>query len=207
MADDAATVFVIDDDLSVREAIAGVVASIGLRVETFQSTRDFLAHPRPDGPCALVLDVRLPETSGLDFQNELTAAGVDVPIIFITGFGDVPMSVRAMKAGAVEFLTKPFRDQDLIDAIQHAIERDRGRRAERSEHDALLRKYRSLTNREQQVMSFVARGDRNQDIARRLGTREITVKVQRGSLMRKMQATSAIDLARMADKLGLRDRG
>ncbi len=204
MAEAPATVFVIDDDISVRDAIEGIVRSVGLDVETFPSTGAFLKRQPHRGPACLVLDVRLPDISGLEFQSALAKAQIEVPIVFVTGFGDVPMSVRAMKAGAVEFLTKPFRDQELLDAIHHALEHDRQRRRERSDHDALRQKYETLTERERQVMAMVADGARNRDIARHLGTSEITVKVQRGHLMRKMEAMTAIDLARMADKLGLR---
>jgi RNA polymerase sigma factor (sigma-70 family) len=204
MSEDQPTVFVIDDDVSVREAIEGMVKSVGLQAQTFESAQDFLRKPPIDGPNCLVLDVRLPGLSGLDLQHELTAADIQIPIIFITGFGDIPMTVRAMKAGAVEFLTKPFRDQDLLDAIQHALEQDRTMRQQRSELAALQQRFKSLTERERQVMLLVVAGKLNREIAAELGTSEITVKVHRGRLMRKMQAESVIGLARMAEKLGIR---
>jgi FixJ family two-component response regulator len=204
--DGQATVYVIDDDASVREAVEGMLKSVGLRAETFQFARDFLQKGPPDGPNCLVLDVRLPGLSGLGFQDELIKANIRIPIVFITGFGDIPMTVRAMKAGAVEFLTKPFRDQDLLDAIQHALEQDRGMRQQRSELAALRQRFETLTKRECEVMAMVVAGQLNREIAARLGTSEITVKVQRSHLMRKMQAASVIDLARMAEKLDVRAR-
>ncbi len=194
-------VFVVDDDPSVREALQGLIRSVGLRVQTFGSAQEFLGSPRPDAPACLVLDVRLPGLSGLDLQRELVKAGVKLPIIFITGHGDIPMSVRAMKAGAVEFLTKPFRDQDLLDAIQQAIERDRIARQERVEMVELRHRFDSLTPREQQVMGLVVTGLLNKQIAAELGTSEVTIKVHRGQLMRKMGANSLPDLVRMAGKL------
>jgi FixJ family two-component response regulator len=196
-----ATVFIVDDDPSVREAIRGVVRSIGLHAEVYETAQEFLRHGPPAGPSCLVLDVRLPGVSGLDFQQELSQAGVHIPIIFVTGFGDIPMTVRAMKAGAVEFLTKPFRDQDLLDAVHHALERDRATRQQAAELAALQQRYDTLTQRERQVMRLVVAGRLNKEVAAELGLAEITVKVQRGQVMRKMEAESVTDLVRMADRL------
>jgi FixJ family two-component response regulator len=198
-----ATVFVVDDDMSVREAITGILRSVGLRAETFESPQEFLHHQAPSGPSCLVLDVRLPGLSGLDLQNELARANIDIPIIFITGYGDIPMTVRAMKAGAVEFLTKPFRDQDLLDAIQQALEHDRSRRRLHSDASTLRTRFLTLTQRERQVLELVVAGRMNKEIAAELGTAEITVKVQRGRVMRKMQADSVADLVRMAERLDI----
>jgi FixJ family two-component response regulator len=200
-------VFVVDDDQSIREALRSLFASVGLQVETFASAPEFLQAKLPDAPSCLVLDVRLPGLSGLDFQAELAKANIHVPIIFITGHGDIPMTVRAMKAGAVEFLTKPFRDQDLLDAVQVGLDRDRARRESEKIVSAVRARFESLTPREQEVIAFVTSGLMNKQIAAQIGVSEITVKVHRGHVMRKMGAKSLAELVRMADVLGIRRDG
>jgi FixJ family two-component response regulator len=203
MADLTPSVIVIDDDPAIRESIGGLLRSVGLQVRLLVSVDEFLKTGRPDGPACLVLDVRLPGRSGLDFQQELAAANLDLPIVFITGYGDIPMSVRAMKGGAIEFLTKPFRDQDLLDAIQLGLARDRTRLEHEKAMAALRARFETLTGREREVMALVATGRLNKQIAGDLGVSEITVKVHRGQVMRKMRASSLPELARMADRLQL----
>ena len=199
----AATVFVVDDDPSIREALSSLIRSVKLGVETFSSAREFLRRGRPETPVCLVLDVRLPGLNGLELQQHLIRKGVDLPIIFITGHGDIPTSVRAIKAGALEFLTKPFRKRDLLRAIKQAVERDREALINRKEIAELSARYDSLTPREREVMRAVVKGLPNKHIAAELGTAEITVKIQRGRVMKKMKANSLPSLVRMAQKLGV----
>ena len=200
------TVFIIDDDRGMRQAIQDLVESVGLRAESFATGGEFLKRKRTNDPSCLVLDVRLPQISGLDFQRQLADTGMQIPIIFVTAHGDVPMSVRALKSGAVEFLTKPFRDQDLLDAIQQALERDRAERDRQAEIHDLQERYGALTAREQQVMALVVSGMLNKQIASEIGASEATTKIHRGNVMHKMQAGSVVDLVRMADKLKLSPR-
>jgi len=200
-------VFVVDDDQSVREALDSLIRSIGLRVETFASAQDFLRHQRPDAAACLVLDVRLPGRSGLDLQRDLAIAGERMPIIFISGHGDIPMTVRAMKAGAAEFLPKPFRQQDLLDAIWQALERDQAARQGRAELAELQNRYDTLTVREREVIVLIVRGMLNKLVAAELGITEVTIKVHRHHIMQKMKASSLPALVRMAEQLRLAKRG
>jgi len=203
MTETPAIVYVVDDHPSVRRAIKRLVESEGLQVELFGSAPEFLEARRPNAPSCLVLDIKLPGTTGLDFQHQLSESGIRIPIIFITGHGDIPMTVRAMKAGAVEFLTKPFRDKDLLDAIQVALQRDRTRRQDESDIAVLKERLDSLTPREEEILRLVVSGRLNKQIAAELGTSEITIKVHRASVMRKMQAESLADLVGMAGRLDL----
>lgn len=204
LAEQQPLVLVIDDDASLREALSSLFRSVGLQVRTFGSAQEFLQSNPPDGPSCLVLDVRLPGLSGLDFQAELAKANIRIPIVFMTGYGDIPMTVRAMKAGAVEFLPKPFRDQDMLDAVQAGLEQDRTRRKSADDISRLKASFDALTPREREIMGLVASGMMNKQIAGELKVSEITVKVHRGNVMRKMNAKSLAELVRMADALGVR---
>jgi FixJ family two-component response regulator len=206
MSEPDGLVFIVDDDASLRESLKNLIRSVGLRVEAFASAQEFLRSKRPDVPGCLVLDVRLQGLSGLDLQKRIAEADMEIPIIFISGHGDIPMTVQAMKAGAVEFLTKPLRDQDLLDAIQHALERDRKAREEREENQSLRRRFASLTQREREVMALVVTGLLNKQIAGELGTSETTVKIHRHQVMEKMAANSVAELVRMSDIIGISTR-
>ena len=203
MTEAAPIVFVIDDDPSVRRAIKRLIGSVGLQVELFGSAQEFLHSKRPDAPSCLVLDIRLPGISGLDFQRQLAEANIHIPIIFITGHGDIPMSVQAMKAGAVDFLSKPFRDQDMLDAVERAIEQDRKRRVGAKALSDMRARFAILTAREQEVLALVAAGLMNKQIAAEMGLAEITIKIHRGNLMKKMGVKTLADLVRMAEMLGI----
>jgi FixJ family two-component response regulator len=203
MSEERLVVYIVDDDVSVREALRNLLRSVGLKVETFATAQEFLSTRRGDAPGCLVLDVRLPGLSGLDLQRTLTEAEIEIPIVFITGHGDIPMSVRAMKLGAVEFLTKPFRDQDLLDAVHQALQRDGEMRTQRAQTAELRGRHESLSSREREVMELVVRGLLNKQIAAELGASEATVKLHRGRVMQKMRADSLADLIRMAGKLAV----
>ena len=196
-------VYIVDDDVSVRRSTERLIRSAGFKVLTFNSAREFLASPKPDGPACLVLDVRMPGLSGMELQGELAQSGINIPIIFITGHGDIPMSVRAMKAGAVEFLTKPFRSRSLLEAVRAAIERDRSAHKARSEAGELRQRYEQLTPREREVMALVVAGQLNKQVAGELTTTERTIKFHRAHIMQKMRAESLADLVRMTEKLGI----
>jgi FixJ family two-component response regulator len=198
-----ATVFIVDDDADVRLSIQRLLKTVGLRAELFATAQDFLRRNIPDGPSCLVLDVRLPEVGGLEVQHKLAAAGINIPIIFVTAHGDIPMSVKAMKSGAVEFLTKPFRDQDLLDAIQQALKRDQLARRQQSEIAELHERHKSLTAREREVMELMVSGMQTKQIATALGTSEVTAAVHRGNVMRKMHASSPAELGSMVERLRL----
>lgn len=197
-------VLVIDDDQAVRDGLSNLLQSVGLAVKTFASAAEFLESELPDGPRCLILDVRLPGLGGLDFQAQLARADISIPIIFLTGYGDIPMTVRAMKAGAVEFLSKPFREQDMLDAVRAALEQDRSQRKDVGEKIKLKARFDTLTRREQEIMGYVTAGWMNKQIAGEIGVSEVTVKLHRGNVMRKMAARSLAELVRMADSLGVR---
>jgi len=204
-AEPAPIVFVVDDDMSVREGLSALFRSVGLQVKSFTSPEEFLqSGPVPDGPSCMVLDVRLPGLSGLDFQSELTKSNIQLPIVFMTGHGDIPMTVRAMKAGAIEFLPKPFRDQDMLDAVQAGLQQDRERRRHAGDSSKLRASFDRLTPREREIMALVTSGLMNKQIAGEIGVSEVTVKLHRGKVMRKMEAKSLAELVRMADALGVR---